>query len=173
MRFFRLTTIMLLIGSLEACVYTEKVSGNFVTMLKEPESGLVKKVRMDGAYHFIQKEHLNYPTEYINGKPTKYIDTPYLDGPVFFFDNGVIMYDYAFTLDSIQFRLYQQKNNAEKHAAFNYRPFYFFPPVASAFHPFSGAASSLLPGLSGLPGILFPYAPCLVQQNPAGSLAPE
>jgi len=97
-----------------SCIHTEKVNNDFLSMLKKPATGLVDKVNLQGGYHTIRKEHLHFPTAYENGKPTIYIDTPYLDNPIFFFQNGLILYHDAIALDSNEFKSWQIKNGAEK-----------------------------------------------------------
>ncbi len=54
-------------------------------------------LRMDGAYHHINKESYNYPIDYKNGIPGRYIDTPYLEQPLFFFNNGIVLFEYGLT----------------------------------------------------------------------------
>ncbi|HUR12157.1 MAG TPA: hypothetical protein VM012_12350, partial [Flavitalea sp.] len=108
--------VLLFCGSI-SCVYTEKANGEFLRLLKRTQPLANSRLKMDGAYHFIEKELLNHPTAYKNGVPTKYVDTPYLDCPVFFFDNGLILYYLAFSLDSAQFIFWQQHYSTIKGGA--------------------------------------------------------
>ena len=75
----------------------------FTTLINEKRLITNDKINFNGAYHKIEKEDYNHGTDYENGKPTRYVDTPYLGSPVFFFKNGIVGFEYALILDSSYF----------------------------------------------------------------------
>src|SRR3712207_3059785 len=106
--------LMVVLVVLNSCIYTERVTNDFVKMLDKPRRNMDDKIKMNGAYQYIQKESYNHPTGYKEGRPIRYIDTPYLDHPIFFFDNGLLLYYNALSLDSNDFKPWQEKYSTEK-----------------------------------------------------------
>lgn len=74
------------------CIHTEKASSKFNLLLNSHPN--TSNIKMDGAYHHISEDSYHFPTDYKNGSPTRYIDSPYLDQPIFFFENGILLYEY-------------------------------------------------------------------------------
>ena len=65
-----------------------------------PKESLLK---YDGAYHYITSENYHHPLEYKNGVPIKFIDTPYLESPIFFFRNGNVLFVNSLILEKKNF----------------------------------------------------------------------
>ena len=87
------TSFILLLAILSfQCIHSEKASSKFNLLLNSHPN--TSNIKMDGAYHHISKNSYHFPTDYKNGTPTRYIDSPYLDQPIFFFENGILLYEY-------------------------------------------------------------------------------
>jgi len=89
-----LTVLLLAIVNFQ-CVQTEKVSTKFSQLLNSKTD--TANIQFDGVYHNISKDSYHFPTDYKNGTPTRYIDSPYLDQPIFFFKNRFLLYEYRTT----------------------------------------------------------------------------
>jgi hypothetical protein len=88
-----------------ACgLYIQPPTKPFLELLHRPAPGNAEgKPRLDGLYHHIAVTSYNYPTDYLDGKPTRCVDTPYAERPIFFFGNGLMAYIDALCLDSAVF----------------------------------------------------------------------
>ena len=86
------------------CAHTEKVNAKFTQLINEQSNKSSDLLKLDGAYHHISQESYHYPVDYKNGVPTRYIDSPYLEQPLFFFSNGIVLYEFrTTTLEAINF----------------------------------------------------------------------
>ena len=86
------------------CAHTEKVNAKFTQLINEQSNKSSDLLKLDGAYHHISQESYHYPIDYKNGVPTRYIDSPYLEQPLFFFSNGIVLYEFrTTTLEAINF----------------------------------------------------------------------
>ncbi|MDP4264166.1 MAG: hypothetical protein Q8941_16680 [Bacteroidota bacterium] len=66
-------------------------------------SNEISTINFSGFYHHIRDSNYHLGTDYKNGLPTRYIDTPYADKPILFFSNGLVAYSYRLYFDSIGF----------------------------------------------------------------------
>ncbi len=66
----------------------QKASQTFVEKLNAAND---TAMLFDRVYHNIRKENYHYPVDNKNGIATSFVDTPFLDQPVFFTKNGVIL----------------------------------------------------------------------------------
>ena len=82
-------------------LYVETPSKQFLTLLNNNNiKDFESKLNFYGVYHFIDSAHYHTGTDYMKGKPTRYVDTPYMDNPILFFKNGFIAYENALIVDS-------------------------------------------------------------------------
>jgi hypothetical protein len=96
---------------IEGCSHTEKASTNFVESLNSKKDTTVVNVLSHRVFHHIEKESYHYPVDYVNGKPTRYVDTPYLEQPVFFFENKICLFEASTTtLESKDLYLLDEKS---------------------------------------------------------------
>lgn len=97
-----------------SCAYTEKPSAAFLSILNKKEPAVNNSLRFGGAYYRISPEHYHHPVEYKEGKPIRFVDTPWLDSPLFFFKNGLVLYTPGLSTDSLEFDKWLSKYALEK-----------------------------------------------------------
>ena len=94
----------LLIYSCKVISYSTKQSNIFIAYHNNTSNKKSEFVKFNGAYQHILPESYNYPIEYKEGKPTRFIDSPYLDQPLYFFENNFLYYeDRTTTLEKANF----------------------------------------------------------------------
>ncbi len=94
----KILLILILLGALNfRCIQTEKASVNFIQLRNQKAPTSNTSIKFSGVYHHINEDSYHYPTDYKNGMPTRYIDSPYLDQPIFFFENGILLHEYRTT----------------------------------------------------------------------------
>jgi hypothetical protein len=82
--------------------YIEQPSQKFSALLKSTKDRSNGKLNFEGVYHQIKSSY-HLGLDYKDGMPTRYVDTVYLDHPIFFFENGLMAYSNSIYLDSAGF----------------------------------------------------------------------
>jgi hypothetical protein len=65
----------------------------------------------------LEAKDYNQAIEYKNGNPTRFIDTPYLVNPIFFFSDGLVLYSEGTSPDSTSFNSWLSKYGQQKWSA--------------------------------------------------------
>ena len=112
-RYLSLVVIFISSYSFVSCLATEKASDSFLLMLSSKKL-IDNRLNFEGGYQNINKENYNLPTDYKNGIPTRYVEIPYTDNALFFFENGLICYNRGLSLDSVGFRSWMLEFGEEK-----------------------------------------------------------
>jgi hypothetical protein len=76
-------------------------------------------LRFDGAYHHIDSSSYHHGTDYKNGIPTRYVDTPYLDKPLIFFENGLMALNLSLYLNDTIFAQSMERFGTQKSSFLN------------------------------------------------------
>ncbi|MBL7727223.1 MAG: hypothetical protein JNM68_06040, partial [Dinghuibacter sp.] len=105
---------MVLMCLVTSCVYTEKPSAAFLSVLNNDREITSTQLRFGGAYHRISDDNYHHPVEYKEGKPVRFVDTPWLESPLFFFKNGQVLYSPGLSYDSLGFDQWLSKYALEK-----------------------------------------------------------
>jgi hypothetical protein len=94
--------------------YIQTPNSKFATLINDKRVISNNKINFNGVYHKIEKEDYHNATDYKNGVATRYVDTPFLDNPIYFFNNGVIGFRNTLSLDSITFVKNLEKYSTQK-----------------------------------------------------------
>ncbi len=100
-------------------VYTQAPGYEFTSVLNDSAFKYKDELNFEGGYHFISSSSYNHGTDYKNGNPTRFVEIPYLDQPVFFFRNNLMCFDYSLTLDSSIFFKNMQDYGTQESAYIN------------------------------------------------------
>lgn len=90
-----LTTLLLLVITNLHCMQTQKASAEFRTLLNQ-KSEVNQKIKFDGVYHHITENSLHHRI-YDKGVLIREVDTPFLHQPIYFFSNGLLLYEFNLT----------------------------------------------------------------------------
>ena len=104
--------ILIIFPLLVSCVRTENASKAFIELLENPQIPK-NKINFNGAYTFISEERFSIPVTDANGK-TNYVDTFYLNYPIFFFENGMVMNSRVIFVDTTEANLLLPKGSKYK-----------------------------------------------------------
>jgi hypothetical protein len=102
------------VAAVYSCAYTEKPSAAFLSILNNKEQAINNQLLFGGAYYRISENNYHHPVEYKEGKPVRFVDTPWLEYPLFFFSNGLVLYVEGLSPDSLQFDQWLSKYALEK-----------------------------------------------------------
>jgi hypothetical protein len=108
--------IAILLFSCSRIIYHQKPD-NFIS--GPHNSNELSTIKISGFYHHIDESNYHHITNYKNGLPPGYVDTPYADKPIFFFSNGLIASSDKLYLDSITFANNQRKFGTQEESYVN------------------------------------------------------
>ena len=92
------------IYSCKTISYSKKQSNIFIAYHNDTSTKKSEFIKFNGAYEHIFPESYNYPVEFKQGKPNRYVDSPYLEQPLYFFENNFLYYeDRTTTLEKANF----------------------------------------------------------------------
>ncbi|MBC8110019.1 MAG: hypothetical protein H7Y04_03060 [Verrucomicrobia bacterium] len=90
-----------------SCIVVESPSDKFIKIICKETEEKTNRLNFSGCYQKkFETMDYNQGTDFKEGKPTRYIDTPYVVGPIYFFQNGTILDENIRVGDSISYKLW-------------------------------------------------------------------
>lgn len=100
--------------------YIEKPNNTFKTLINKPRCNNSPKLNFNGIYSYqLESSDYNIGINYKNGTPTKFIDTPFVNKPVFFCANGLLAFSNSLWLDSLGYLDANKKFGTQKKSHLN------------------------------------------------------
>jgi hypothetical protein len=103
-----------------SCVGTQSPSVDFVSKLNRGEVQDNSSLMFGMPYRMISENCFNIGVDYKEGEPTRYIKEAYALNPVFFFSNGVVLFDEGIAVDSVGFVNTLPKSGSRDHSLSNW-----------------------------------------------------